>query len=126
MKQKESMQMAKRKLTEVQTVYIDNKRGQLNAAELSKILGFTEKAIQEYMDANPIESIQKEASQTASEIQKEEPQGIVPQFITKTGNGKSGVAICTPQASEVGDFVRQNRKSKPNSKFNDCTTKVKK
>jgi len=119
--------MAKRKLTEVQTVYIDTKRGQLNASELSKILGFTEKAIQEYMDANPVVVENKPAQPATAEIkQEEDPNVIKPNFINTTGNGKSGVAICTPQASEVGDFVRQNRKKAPNTKFNGCTTKIKK
>jgi len=118
--------MAKRKLTDVQTVYIDAKREHLTTAELSKILGFTEKAIQEYLDSNPVVAVEKAATPHTTESKKEdETLGIKPQFITKTQNGKSGISICTPQASDVGDLVRKTRKTSQSNKFKTCTTKIK-
>jgi hypothetical protein len=121
--------MAKTKLNDVATTYIDAKREVLNAAELAKILGYTQKAIQSYLDSHPkVEQAPVVTEHTTESKQPpvSGPEPIKPQFINRTQNGNAGIAICTPQASELSDAIRQNRKTKGGSKFKECTTIIKK
>lgn len=121
--------MAKTKLNDVATTYIDAKRDVLNAAELAKILGFSQKAVQSYLDKNPKVEQPAVVTQHTTESKQtpvDGPEPIKPQFINRTQNGNAGIAICTPQASELSDAIRQNRKSKGGTKFQECTTTIKK
>lgn len=121
--------MAKTKLNDVATTYIDAKRDVLNATELAKTLGFSVKAIQTYLDTHPkVEPspVVTEHTTESKQAPVSGPEPIKPQFINRTQNGNSGISICTPQASELSDAIRQNRRSYRGTKFNDCTTKIKK
>jgi hypothetical protein len=121
--------MAKTKLNDVATTYINAKRDALNAAELAKILGYSQKAIQSYLDAHPKEVETPVVTGHTTESKQppvDGPEPLKPQFINRTGNGNAGIAICTPQASELSDAIRQNRRAKGGTKFNDCTTNIKK
>ncbi len=121
--------MAKTKLTDVATTYIDAKREVLNASELAKILGYTTKVVQNYLD-NTAKVVQPpvvtEHTTESKQPPVSGPEPIRPQFINRTQNGNAGISICTPQASELSDAIRQNRKTKGGTKFKDCTTPIKK